>query len=108
MATEFNYMLCVCEFYQHLSQISNMALQYLPPLLFGVCKNDNQDKIIIPTLQQLACVLLLSWFHVHTETMLQMLEEHVQEFGRLASVSMLLFFLNHSNISSGNAGTLQV
>jgi hypothetical protein len=82
-------MLRVREFNQPLSQISNAALQYLPPLLLGICKDENQDTIIIPTLRQLACVLLLSRFRIHTETTLQMLEEHVQQFGRLASVNTL-------------------
>lgn len=60
MAIEFNHMLHVHGFYQHLSWMSNMALQYLPPLLLGVCKDENQDEIVIPALQQLACILLLS------------------------------------------------
>jgi len=88
--------------------ISNTALQYLPPLLLNVCKDGNQDEIVIPALRQLACVLLLSRFHIHTQTTLQMLEEHVQQFGRLTSVNMLLFILNCSNALAGDAGTLQL
>jgi len=56
-----------------------------------VNKNENQDAIIIPTLRQLACVLLLARFRIHTENTLRMLEDHIQQFGRLASVSTFCF-----------------
>jgi hypothetical protein len=55
----------------------------------GLKDSDDQDKLVIPALRELACVLLLARFHVHTENTLALLENHISRFGAFAKVSSL-------------------
>jgi hypothetical protein len=62
--------------------------QYIAPLLLGLCNEEhNQDKILIPAVRSLACIDILSGFHVHTSDTLSLLEDQVQQFGILTKVS---------------------
>ncbi|KAF9643998.1 hypothetical protein BDM02DRAFT_3132038 [Thelephora ganbajun] len=40
--------------------------------------------LIVPAIQHLACLLLLSWFHAHTTSTLSLLREHINKFGQLS------------------------
>lgn len=66
-------------------------MKYLPALMVNLHADDNQDSLIIPILRQLACVLLLTRFHVHTDDTLALLQGHIDKFDELAKVCR--FFL---------------
>jgi hypothetical protein len=54
--------------------------------MYGLHPDPEQDKLVIPAFRQLACILLLSRFHVHTENTLALLEGHIARFGELTKV----------------------
>jgi hypothetical protein len=69
-------------------------LQYIPPLMLGVC---DADGLLISTLRALACVLTLARFHVHTSETLSLLKHHIWQFGQHAKVCPqpdILFYLD--------------
>ena len=39
------------------------------------------DAIVIPALRELACILLLARFRVHTSDTLALLQQHIERFG---------------------------
>ena len=59
----------------------------MAPLLLGLCdKQYNEDKLLVPAIRSLACIDLLSRLHVHTSDTLSLLEDQIQQFGRLTKV----------------------
>jgi hypothetical protein len=61
--------------------------QYIAPLLIGLCDEEhNEDELLIPAIRSLACLDLLSRFHVHTSDTLSLLQGQVQQFGILTKV----------------------
>jgi hypothetical protein len=44
------------------------------------------DAIVVPTLRELACVLLLGRFRVHTSDTLGLLQHHIAKFGERSQV----------------------
>ena len=63
-----------------------MFIQYLPPLLIGVSGNDETDMIVVPALRELACIVLLGRFRVHTSDTLGLLQQHIAKFGKYSQV----------------------
>lgn len=64
--------------------------------MLGICDDHAADGLLIPTLRELGCVLLLARFHAHTSETLSLLKNHIQQFGQLAKV---WFWLNDSCVS---------
>ena len=60
--------------------------QYLPPLLAGIRDDSEMDAIVIPALRELACVLLLGHFQVHTSDTLGLLRQHIAKFSEYSQV----------------------
>ena len=61
-------------------------MKYLPPLLIGIQDEDDADKIVVPALRELGCVLLLARFQVHTSDTLALLQQHIEGFGMWSEV----------------------
>jgi hypothetical protein len=63
----------------------------MDPLLLGLCDGEyNEDKLLVPAIQSLASLDLLSRFYVHTSDTLFLLEDEVQKFGALTKVSVVV------------------
>jgi len=74
--------------------MSTDVTQYIGPLLIGLCdERYNEDGLLIPAIRSLACLDLLSRFHVHTSDTLSLLEGHVQQFGILTKVFLVYYDL---------------
>lgn len=51
------------------------------------------DTLIVPALRELACILLLARFKVHTEDTLSMLEAHIERYSEATAVCILDFII---------------
>jgi hypothetical protein len=60
--------------------------QYLPPLLVGLRGDSETDMVVVPALRELACLLLLGHFQIHTSDTLGLLQQHIAKFGEYSQV----------------------
>lgn len=47
------------------------------------------DALVVPALRELACILLLARFKVHTEDTLALLEAHIKRYSEATKVCIL-------------------
>ena len=60
-------------------------------MLLGLCDEQfNEDQLIVPAIRSLACLDLLSGFHVHTSDTLSLVKDQVQKFGVLTKVFVII------------------
>jgi hypothetical protein len=86
-AREHNTILRVCcLLFHNLALTHSIVIQYLPPLLVGLRGDSDPDMIVVPALRELACVLLLGHFQIHTSDTLGLLQQHIVKFGEYSQV----------------------